>query len=147
MKNTIGDTRPWDEVIGISTRGKEWVSALIMITWAITLALPGDTLSTPAFAAFHRFDLTETFWGVAFGMIGGIRITALVINGRWPTGPWFRVMGAVFGVITWSQVSYMLYLTSVTAGVAATGVGTYGVLALADLWSVRRAMVDARYKH
>lgn len=117
-----------------------------MVSWAITLALPGDTLSTPAFAAFYRYDLTETFWGVVFGLVGATRISALIINGRWPTGPWFRVIGACFGVIIWSEVSYMLYLTSVTAGVAATGIGTYAVLALADLWSVRRAMIDARYK-
>jgi len=127
-------------------RGLEWFSALVMVAWGFTLALPGDTLAGPSFAAFHRYDLTETFWAWLFGAIGAARLVALYINGRWPTTPFIRMVGSLFGAISWGQVSWLIAEgTYYSSGVASTGTAIYGLLALAEVFSIFRAAFDARY--
>jgi hypothetical protein len=130
----------------LADRGLEWFSAFVMVAWGVTLALPGDTLAAPSFGPFHRFGLTETFWAWMFGTVGTARIVALYINGTWPTTPYIRMAGALFGALSWSQVAFL-----VTEGwveifhSAPTGTGVYGLLALADLVSIHRAAYDVRY--
>jgi hypothetical protein len=120
------------------------------VWWGITLALPGDTLAGPYFTAFNRFSwMTEAFWAGAFGIIGGARLTALWINGHQITRtPYLRMIGALFGAVSWAQIAFLLMDGSMhTTGTPGTGVGTYGLLALADLFSIFRAAHDARYHH
>lgn len=127
-------------------RALEWFSALVMLSWGMVLAMPGDTMAGPAYAAFHRFGTTEDFWAWAFGMMGGIRLVALYINGRWPRTPVIRMVCATFGAMSWAQVSWMLTEgTYLKSGIATTGTAVYGILALADLFSIFRAAFDARY--
>lgn len=127
-------------------RGLEWFSAFVMLSWGVTLALPGDTLAGPSYAAFDRFGMTENAWAWAFGAVGLARIVALYINGNWPRSPHIRMIGSAFGAVSWAQVSYLLTLsTYATTGVAAPGTGVYALLALADLFGIARAAFDARY--
>jgi hypothetical protein len=127
-------------------RGLEWFSALVMLAWGITLALPGDTLAGPQYAAFGRFGMTEESWAWVFGVVGSARIAALYINGAWPRSPHVRMIGSTFGAISWAQVAYLLTLSTYFAtGIAATGTAVYSLLALADLFGIARAAFDARY--
>lgn len=133
--------------LALQDRGLEWFSAAVMVAWGLTLAMPGNTLDGANFLAFHRSPwMTETFWATAFGLVGGGRFVALYINGRSPRTPHARIVGAVFGVLSWSQVSLLITEgTYHSTGVASTGTGVYALLALADLFSVFRAAHDARY--
>lgn len=127
-------------------RGLEWFSALVMVGWGITLAMPGDTLAGPQYAGFLRFGFTEDLWAWAFGVVGIARIVALYINGQWPRSPLIRMVGSVFGAVSWAQVAYLVTLgTYVQTGVAATGTAIYSLLAIADLLGIARAAFDARY--
>jgi hypothetical protein len=130
----------------IQDRGLEWYSALVMVGWGFVLALPGDTLAGPSFVAFQRYGLTESFWAWLFGATGAARLAALYINGRWPTTPYIRMFGSLFGAISWAQVAWLVAEgTFFSNGVASTGTVVYGLLALAEVFSLFRACFDARY--
>ena len=127
-------------------RDTEWLSSLIMCVWALVLAVPGDSLAGPSFSAFHRLGLTETVWACAFGVMGGLRLAALYINGRSPRTPYARMLGAFFGFISWGQVGFLVYEgTMATLGAISPGVAVYGVLSMVELRSLYRASYDARY--
>jgi hypothetical protein len=127
-------------------RDTEWLSAVLMCAWALVLACPGDSFSGPAFLAFHRLGMTETFWACTFGATGGLRIAALYINGRSPRTPYARMVGAFFGFLGWGQVGFLIYQgTMGTLGVVSPGVAVYGVLSAVELRSLYRASYDARY--
>lgn len=127
-------------------RSTEWLSALVMIAWGVTLALPGDTLAGASFSAFRRFGMDETSWSLVFFGAGCTRVAALWINGRWPRTPTIRMALAAFGALSWVQVSLLLYQSSVEhMAPLGTGPGVYGILALYDLIAVFRASVDVRY--
>lgn len=130
---------------GIQDRALEWFSSLVMFCWGIVLALPADTLSAPQYAAFRRFGATEEFWAISLMAIGAMRLTALYINGRWPKTPMLRMVGSLFGAVTWAQVFVLIAEGSIQAGAANTGLGVYGPLALAEVLSIYRAAFDARY--
>lgn len=132
----------------VHDRGLEWFSALVMVGWAVALGLPGDTLAAPSFSEFRRFGFTEEFWAAIFGVIGGARISALYINGRWPRTPYIRMMGSLFGAVSWAQVAWLLFAGGyLNTGIPTTGVAVYGLLALADLLSIFKAAFDVRYHH
>ncbi len=133
--------------VALQDRGLEWFSAAVMVSWGVTLALPGDTMAGANFAAFHRYPwMTETFWAATFGIVGGARLAALYINGRSPRTPHFRMAGSLFGALSWAQVAVLVTEgTYSVTGVASTGTGIYALLAVADLVSIFRAAHDARY--
>jgi hypothetical protein len=128
-------------------RSTEWLSALVMVSWGITLMMPGDTLLGPLFIAFKRYGLTEDFWAWAFTSVGVARLTALWINGRWPRTPTIRSLCAIFGATSWVHVSYLLYQGSAGIGLPwSTGPGVYLILAFYDFIAIFRAAVDGRYQ-
>ncbi|MCG6204212.1 hypothetical protein LPW26_06165 [Rhodopseudomonas sp. HC1] len=130
----------------LSDRTIEWFSSLVMVGWGATLAMPGDTLAQPGFVAFSRFGTTETFWAFAFAFIGAGRLVALYINGRWPRSPHIRMFGALFGALSWGQVSILLYQSSaINEMPIPTGFAVYALLSAFELFSINRAAFDARY--
>lgn len=132
----------------LSDRTIEWFSSAVMIAWALTMAQPGDLLDQPGFVAFRRFGLTEGFWIFAFGTFGAGRLIALYINGRWPRSPHIRMAGALFGAVSWGQVSALLYQASIINNTPiSTGCAVYALLAAFELFSINRAAFDARYHH
>lgn len=130
----------------IHDRALEWFSGIVMLMWGFVLMAPGDTLAGPQYAAFLRFGATEEFWAFAFTGVGTMRLTALYINGRWPKTPLFRMGCALFGAVSWGQVTWLLLEVSLqTGGALNTGIAVYGPFALAELFSIYRASFDARY--
>jgi hypothetical protein len=128
-------------------RAIEWLAAIVMLGWGIILAMPGDSLAQPQFQAFRNYGVSETAWAWVFGVLGGARLAALYINGRWPRTPHIRMMGALFGAISWMQIAWIITdSTLVMQGVATTGIAVYLALALAEIFSVYRAAFDARYQ-
>jgi hypothetical protein len=130
----------------LADRTNEWFSSLVMIAWGATMALPGDLLAQPGFVAFHRFGMTESFWAFLFSIVGAARLVALYINGRWPRSPHIRMFGALFGALSWVQVSILLYeAAGINNTPITTGCAVYALLAAFELFSINRAAFDARY--
>jgi hypothetical protein len=130
----------------LADRSNEWFSSLVMIAWGVTLAMPGDLLTQPEFVAFRRFGMTETSWAVLFAFVGAARLVALYINGRWPRSPHIRMVGALFGAVSWVQVSVLLYeAAGINNTPVTTGCAVYALLAAFELFSINRAAFDARY--
>jgi hypothetical protein len=126
-------------------RALEWLSAIIMVAWGIILAQSGDTLSGPNFHEFAAHDMSEEALAYVFGTVGGVRIAALYINGRWPRTPLLRMLGAGAGLLLWGQIASMFAISYVRFGTAGTGFAAYGSLAMAEIFSIYWAAFDARY--
>lgn len=127
-------------------RSMEWFSAASMLVWCLVLSQPGDSLAaSPSFSEFVRSGFSETRLAAVFGVVGGARLVALLINGRWPRSPLFRMTGAMIGCVIWGQIAWLQYLGSTASGAISTGVGIYALLALADCANVYRAAFDVRY--
>lgn len=128
-------------------RGLEWLSSIVMISWALVLLQPGDSLAGGNLRELLRYGFTEQSVAFAFAGAGFARIGALYINGRWPRTPIVRMIGAGVGFMLWLQVSLILWGGSTLVnGAMTTGVAVYIPLALADLLSIYRAAFDARYQ-
>lgn len=68
------------------------------------------------------------------------------LHGRWPTTPYIRMLGSLFGAISWAQVAWLVAEgTFFSNGVASTGRVVYGLLARAEVISGFRVAFDARY--
>ncbi len=129
-------------------RALEWFSALAMLLCGLALSTQSEVLHGPAWDAFHAHGNTEELWATTFALTGAARLVALYINGRWPKTPLIRILGSTIGAVCWSQLSYLLIEGEVlNGGVFTLGSVVYGLLALADLFSVFRAAFDARYHH
>ena len=130
----------------LSDRSIEWFAACVMLAWGVTFSLPGDLLSQPAFVAFNRYGTTDSFWVFAFTGMGATRLIALYINGRWPRSPHIRIVGALFGAISWAQIAYLfLEAAQINQTPVGTGPAVYALLGVFELISIHRAAFDARY--
>ena len=79
-------------------RGLEWMTSALLLVFAITLALPGDTLAeNPGFAGFLSAGLNEAALALPLSWIALLRMAGLVINGAWRRSPLLRMIGAVLG--------------------------------------------------
>ena len=77
-------------------RGLEWMTSALLLVFAITLALPGDTLAeNPGFAGFLSAGLNEAALALPLSWIALLRMAGLVINGAWRRSPLLRMIGAV----------------------------------------------------
>ena len=74
--------------------------AVFMLGWAITLAMPGDTLSISTYRDFNALGLTDTNLAIGYGAIGISRVVLLSTNGRFPRGPEVRFLCSFTGAFT-----------------------------------------------
>lgn len=126
-------------------RALEYFCAIVMLSWAAVLALPGDTLAAGSLKPLLGLGIQETWVAMVYGAMGAARLVTLVINGRWPHGPWLRVAGASLGFLMWSQVVMVITWNGFQTGIATTGIAVYLPMALAELYSIYRASSDGRY--
>jgi hypothetical protein len=123
----------------------EWMTAMMMLGIAATIAASPRTIESGGFHLMRDVGLTGARLGWAFVSIGSLRIAALYANGRWPFyGPWCRFAGAFVGALVWVQMSLALVAWSDTAGYISIGVTVYAFLALGEFISCYRAANDAR---
>lgn len=128
-------------------RSTEWLSALIMVGWAVVLAQPGEAFTiSPIFGEYLRSEITETRLAVAFCIVGISRCVVLYINGRWPKSPLMRMLGSGIGCVLWGQVATIQAISTSHTGQWTTGFVVYGLLSLSELACVYRAAFDARYQ-
>lgn len=129
----------------VQGRALEYFCAIVMLSWAAVLAIPGDSLSVGSLRPLLALGVQEVWIAMVYGTMGAARLVTLVINGRWPNGPWLRVAGAGFGFLMWSQVAMVIAWSGSQTGVATTGLAVYLPMALAELYSIFRASSDVRY--
>lgn len=131
--------------VPVPGRALEYFASIVMLCWAAVLALPGDTLAAGALRPLLGFGIQEVWVATIYGAMGAARLVTLVINGRWPHGPWLRALGALGGFLMWSQVVLVIAWNGAQSGVASTGIAVYLPMALAELYSIYRASSDGRY--
>lgn len=128
-------------------RALEWVTALVIFGWAITLALPGDTIGdSPSFAGFTMAGVTEAPLILAFTLVAIMRMSGLYINGAWRRSPILRMVGAILGAGLFLCLSILFtipYLTGEQTSLS-TGPAVYLVLFLADILAAYRTGADVR---
>jgi len=115
-------------------RALEWVLAFNMVWWGWKLTDPATQWSNAAAWSFMLSFWSEEAWGWLCVIIGGLRITALIINGTFANtwysaaSPWVRALTAGTGAIVWFMV-----VLSVTAA-NTSGAGIYQLPLILDLW-------------
>lgn len=126
-------------------RALEWLTSCALLAFALTLALPGDTLAaSQSFKGFVEAGLDETAIAMPLSWIAAMRMAGLYINGAWRRSPLLRMVGAVIGAGVFGFLSVMFavpYLTGQQAALT-TGVGIYAVLCAFDLLAAYRTGAD-----
>ena len=126
-------------------RSIEWLCAALMLAWAFTLAMPGDTFTYPSLSGFKHYGLNETWWGLFFFAFGAGRMVALYINGRWPRSAVVRQVCAFVGFFSWTQIAVMLFTSLPAKAPWVPNIAISAVLAGFELLSLMRARFDERY--
>lgn len=129
----------------VEGRALEYYCASVMLCWAGVMALPGDTLAAGSLKPLLSMGISEAWVAGVYGAMGSARLVTLVVNGRWPKGPWLRVVGALFGFALWMQVFVVIAWTCLQTGIPTTGLAVYFPMAMAEMYSVYRASSDGRY--
>jgi hypothetical protein len=83
---------------------------------------------------------SEREWGAFVGSIALIRIAALLVNGNYRRTPAARAVTALLGAGLFAFMSSLFLVPEMTVN---SGFFTYGLLAVGDLVSCRRAAADA----
>lgn len=126
-------------------RALEWLTSCALLVFALTLALPGDTLaSNPSFRGFVAMGLDETAIAMPLSWIAAARMAGLYINGAWKRSPLLRMLGAIVGAVVFGGLSIMFAGPYVfgTSPALTTGAGVYAVLCAFDLLAAYRTGAD-----
>ena len=128
----------------------EWLTSGVMVMFAVTLALPGDTVEAGnAFLELAFWGFTEVALAAPPAAIGGARLMALYVNGSWRRSPMIRTIGAALGagMFTFLTIGFAWpYLAGISPALS-PAVGTYGVLALFDILAAYRSGQDHKRQH
>lgn len=128
-----------------SHRVFEWMTALMMIGIAVTIAVSPGTMAAGGFTLMGNVGLTPGVVVVVFLAAGWLRMAALYANGHWPYyGPWCRAGGAMIGVIIWAQMFFSMLKWSEVSGFVPLGVPVYVFLTVGEFISCYRAARDGR---
>lgn len=123
-------------------RSLEWFIGIYLCAWGAYVILhPGMFTQSGAGRVFSGLlDLgPQEVWGFGAFVVGGIRLTALFINGTWGLTPLIRVATSFLSVFVWFWVCVGLY----RSGMPQTGLIVYPGFVLADMFSAFRAASDA----
>lgn len=134
------------EKLHVHGRTFEWASTLVMSGFALTLALPGDTLAAPSYKTIYDLGIDDAALGVVVGVVSAFRASGLIINGYWRRSPMLRMIGSIFGSALFGTIALSILWPYVNGEVSslAPGFGTYFVLALFDNFSAYRSGADVR---
>ncbi|WP_121064822.1 hypothetical protein [Chachezhania antarctica] len=132
-------------------RATEWLTSCVLLVFAITLMVPGDTMGRAGFAPFRSMGFDEAMLSTPLALIASARLAALYINGQWRRSPVMRATGAVVGATVFTMLAVTFGWAWLTAGAVfqnavalTTGFGTYLVLAAFDVLAAYRSGADVR---
>lgn len=126
-------------------RATEWLAASVLLTFALILAIPGETTtSTSGFTTFVQLGLDDAALAAPLGLLATGRMAALYINGAWKRSPAVRMVGSVAGAGVFAMIGMaFLWPTFESASAVSTG-SVYFTLALFDALSAYRSGADVR---
>jgi hypothetical protein len=125
----------------------EWVTTFIMLGMAATIIVSPATIQAGAFRYMLVVGFTPIVLGMFFCVIGGVRIVALVVNGRSPVwGPRLRAVGALGGAFIWAWMALALLMLTRDTGTMSLGIFNWIGLTLGEVVSCARAGSDVRTK-
>ena len=124
-------------------RALDWACACMAAGIGLVLAMPGDTLAwSPAFEPLLR-RAPETVWAAGMILLGVVRIVALIINGRMPTGsPVARGAASALSFLVWSQFFIGAVEMSLRFHVTLLDVAIYLVLLGCETLTIMRSTRD-----
>lgn len=123
----------------------EWVTTFIMLGMAVTIILSPHTIEVGAFRYMLVVGFTPLLLGLFFAIVGGVRIMALIVNGRsglW--GPRLRAIGAILGAIIWAWMGIALVVLTNDTGTLSLGIFNWVGLTIGEVISCARAGSDVR---
>jgi hypothetical protein len=121
----------------------EWVMAWAMLSVALTVWIFPSSIQDSSFHFMSQAGFTPTVAVWFYGVVGSLRIFALVINGRSLVhGPLLRFVGSVSGILIWSEMAVALLQRWPFFGSPSIGVGIYLCLAAGEIWAAYRAATD-----
>lgn len=140
-------------LLSLEERAIEWFCALFLIWFGFCVLMPGEMLKAPRFAGVLQYGISEPAVGWITLTCGWLRLVALYINGRQATTPYFRVAFACLGFLVWTPLAAASFEAAAnnpagfSYGLSAVGAGGghYFLMAVAEIFSVYRAMSDSRY--
>lgn len=133
-------------------RAAEWLTSSVLLSFAVFLAFPGDTLSsTNGYVGFRNLSFDEASLATPLALISASRMAALYINGNWRRSPVVRAFGAMVGTVVFFLLAVTFAWPWLSAGGlfqnkvgVSTGAAVYFVLAQFDLLAAFRSGADAR---
>jgi hypothetical protein len=93
-----------------STRALEIGMAMLMVSVGVTLLYEGDTLALPHYAVV-KYYMDENTGGIAFVIMGIVRLCALWVNGHGRPTPLIRLMGCAIGCAFWGTMAVAMNTT------------------------------------
>lgn len=132
-------------IVHCSNRLFEWMTALMMLGIAATIASSPRSVGSGGFHLMLNLGLTPQVLGWFFAFAGFARVAGLYANGHWPVyGPWCRALCALGGAVLWGQMCLALIKWSEQSDYVSIGVSVYLFLTLGEVISCYRAASDGR---
>jgi hypothetical protein len=126
-------------------RVSEWALATATLLWGSILLGPSDTFgSSKAYTAMASLA-GENIWGMGAVIIGGLRLTALLINGSFGEtwygtfSPHIRAICSFANCFLWFEIIIGL----MGSNIIVLGFAIYPVMLFLDIWNVMQATTDA----
>lgn len=126
-------------------RAMEWLTSCALLVFALTLAVPGDTLAaSPSFSGFLAAGLDEAALAMPLSWISAMGMAGLYINGSWRRSPILRMLAAIVRAVVFGALSIMFAMPYALGQQSAlsTGVGVYAVLCVFDILAAYRSGAD-----
>ncbi|WP_298958800.1 hypothetical protein [uncultured Methylobacterium sp.] len=127
----------------------EWAMAVMMLLVALTLAVPGDTLERASLRPVAALGFSEEGMALFFGVVGTLRMAALVLNGHInnglarPNGANVRAACSGFGAVIMGQLTLALVVDALSADAPSFVIPVFGTLTVFEAISCYVARRDA----
>jgi hypothetical protein len=121
-------------------RACEWMLAGVVFLWGVILLQPDDTFArSNVYEELRRWG-DEGTWGWFCLIGGGIRLTALVINGAARPSPHIRMIFSLLSAFFFGQISIGILMAG---GAISTGLAVYPLAVAFEIYNAARASEDA----
>lgn len=122
-------------------RAPEWFSTFLLLQFGWILYFPPDVFDfSPNLQVLAQWATEET-WGLICLSVGGVHLAALIVNGSFPRfqySPHVRALSSLLAFALWLQITFGIWLS----GIGGTGLGTYRLICLLEVWNLFRACQD-----
>lgn len=123
----------------------EWLTATMMTGIALCVVITPKTIEMGAFRYMLDAGFTPFMAFLFFIGAGGLRMLALIANGRLRYGTHCRAAGALVGAFMWFHMAYALIQLTEITGTLSVGIPVYFVLMIGEVISCYRVALHAHH--